>query len=431
MKSEDFYKTYLQYPQICTDSRKVKPGCLYFSLKGNHFDGNRFAADALAKGCAYAIVDDPSIVADHRYILVPDALGFMQDLASFHRSNLSIPVIGLTGTNGKTTTKELIHSVLKQKFNVVATSGNFNNHIGVPITLLATNTATEILIVEMGANHPGEIAFLCDIAKPDIGLITNIGKAHLEGFGSFDGVVLAKNELYNWIKLNRGKLFVNEDDELLKKLVEDYPCFTYGTSGHADVCGLAANLGRYLSVQWKTRGGDDLSTLSSHLTGVYNLYNILAAISIGIHFGLDKDQIRAGIESYVPDNMRSQWIQTIDNVLFLDSYNANPSSMSLAIEHFASLGLPHPVAILGDMFELGSHAADEHLKIIHLAGQLGFEKVMFAGIQFYQFAADFPHLFFENLNNLKDYLAQNKLKGCDVLIKGSRGMQLEELVGYL
>jgi len=431
VKSEDFYKIYLQYPQICTDSRKVQPGCLYFSLKGDHFDGNFFAADALAKGSAYAIVDDLSVVADHRYILVPDVLGFLQDIASFHRSKLSIPVIGLTGTNGKTTTKELIHSVLKQKYKAVATSGNLNNHIGVPITLLSTDPTTEILIVEMGANHPGEIAFLCNIAKPTIGLITNIGKAHLEGFGSFEGVIQTKNELYTWIKHNEGKLFVNEDDQLLKKLVEDYPCFTYGTSKLADICGLAANQERYLSIRWKTREPDDFNNIHSHLTGGYNLYNILAAISIGTHFGLSKDQIRSGIESYVPDNMRSQWIQTRDNVLFFDAYNANPSSMALAIDHFASLSLPHSVAILGDMFELGSHSADEHLKIIQRTDQSGFEKVLFAGQQFYQFAPDFQHLFFENLNNLKDYLVQNQLKGSNVLIKGSRGMQLEQLVGYL
>ena len=431
MKSEDFYKTYLQYPQIFTDSRKVKPGCLYFSLKGDHFDGNCFAAEALAKGSVYAVVDDPSVVVGNRYILVPDVLGFLQDLASFHRSKLSIPVIGLTGTNGKTTTKELIHSVLKQKYKAVATSGNLNNHIGVPITLLSSDPATEILIVEMGANHPGEITFLCNIAKPTIGLITNIGRAHLEGFGSFEGVIQTKNELFTWIKHNKGRLFVNEDDQLLKKLVEDYPCFTYGTSGYADICGLAANQERYLSIRWKTRESDDFNNINSHLTGGYNLYNILAAISIGTHFGLSIDQIRSGIESYVPDNMRSQWIQTRDNVLFLDAYNANPSNMALVIDHFASLSLPHSVAILGDMFELGSYSADEHLKIIQRTDQSGFEKVMFAGQQFYQFAPDFPHLFFENLNNLKDYLAQNQLKGSNVLIKGSRGMQLEQLVGYL
>ena len=430
MKSEDFYPIYLQYPQIVTDSRKVKPGCLYFSLKGDRFDGNQFAPDALANGAVYAIVDDPKIVAGHRYIVVPDVLGFLQELASYHRSKLSIPVIGLTGTNGKTTTKELIHSVLKQKFKTSATSGNHNNHIGVPLTLLSTDLTTEILIVEMGANHPGEIAFLCNIAKPTFGLITNIGKAHLEGFGSLDGVIQTKNELYNWIKNHQGKLFINEDDELLKKLAEGFPGSTYGTSSHADICGLAGNQEQYLSIRWKTRNRGELNHINSHLTGGYNLYNILAAISIGVHFGLNTDQIRAGIESYIPDNMRSQWIQTNDNVLLLDAYNANPSSMTLAINHFASLKLPHPVIILGDMFELGSHAPAEHLKIIKLTAQLGFKKVLFAGQQFYPFAHDFPYLFFENLNNLKDYLAMNQVSGCHVLIKGSRGMQLEKLVGY-
>ena len=431
MKSEDFYKTYLQYPQICTDSRKIKPGCLFFSLKGDSFNGNRFAADALAKGSAFAVVDDPSEVGDHRYFLVPDVLEFLQDLATLHRSKLSIPVIGLTGTNGKTTTKELIQSVLNQKFRVVATSGNLNNHIGVPLTLLAADASTEILIVEMGANHPGEIAFLCNIVKPSLGLITNIGKAHLEGFGSFEGVVQTKNELFAWIKRNHGKLFVNEDDPLLKKLVEDYPCTTYGRSVHADVRGLTAKTERSLSMKWRTGKAGDYYDIQSHLTGDYNLYNILAAISVGIYFGLNEDQIRAGIESFVPDNMRSQWIQTKDNVILLDAYNANPSSMALAIGHFASLRLPHSVAILGDMFELGSHAPSEHLKIARQAQLAGFEKVLLAGQQFWRLAPGLPFLFFENLKHLKDYLTLNQMHGCHILIKGSRGMQLEQVVSYL
>lgn len=431
MKSEEFYKRYLQHPQICTDSRKVIPGCLYFALKGDHFDGNLFAADALASGSAYAIVDDPSVILDSRYILVPDVLAFLQDLAAFHRSKLTIPVIGLTGTNGKTTTKELIHSVLKRRFNVVATSGNLNNHIGVPLTLLSTNPDTEILIVEMGANHPGEIDFLCNMAQPTMGLITNVGKAHLEGFGSFEGVVRTKKELYDSIKNNCGKVFVNQDDELLVKLVGDYPVTTYGTSEDSDVCGWATNGGRYLTVHWRTQRSRDYYQINSHLTGAYHLYNILASISLGTWFGLSGDEITAGVESYVPDNMRSQWIETGNNTLFLDAYNANPSSMELAIDHFASLNLVHPVIVLGDMFELGLHSADEHLRIIRQVDRLGFAEVMFAGQHFFQLSSGFPHLFFENLSNLQDHLSIQPLKGCNVLIKGSRGMHMEQLVDYL
>lgn len=431
MKSEDFYTTYLQYPQICTDSRKVKPGCLYFSLKGGHFDGNLFAADALSRGSAFAIVDDPAVVDGPRYILVPDVLRFLQELAAFHRSNLSIPVIGLTGTNGKTTTKELILSVLKQKYRVAATTGNLNNHIGVPVTLLSADQSTEILIVEMGANHPGEIDLLCNLAKPTIGLITNIGKAHLEGFGSFEGVVQAKNELYAWIRQHGGELFLNTDDHLLRTLAGDYPCFTYGTDPDADVRGLASGHERYLALEWKNREQDEFCLIQSYLTGGYNLYNILAAISFGVHLGLTSNQIKTGIESYIPDNMRSQWIQTPDNTLFLDAYNANPSSMNLAIANFSSLHLPHPVAILGDMFELGPHAPAEHLNIIKQADQLGFEKIFFIGREFYQFAAGYSHPFFVDLDGFKDYLLVNKLRNCNILIKGSRGMQLEQLVGYL
>ncbi|MDD4644801.1 MAG: UDP-N-acetylmuramoyl-tripeptide--D-alanyl-D-alanine ligase [Bacteroidales bacterium] len=430
MRSEDFYNIFLQHPQICTDSRKVFPGCLYFSLKGEHFDGNAFAADALSKGCACAIVDDPAVVADERYVLVPDVLTFMQELASYHRSLLTIPVIGLTGTNGKTTTKELIQSVLKQKYLTIATSGNLNNHIGVPLTVLSANAETEILIVEMGANHPGEIDFLCHIARPTHGLITNIGKAHLEGFGSFEGVIRTKNELYSWIKSTGGKLFVNTDDPLLNTLVKDYPSVSYGVSATADISGSALNMERNLSVIWETAdGGPEM--VNSHLTGGYNLQNILAAISVGRYFGLSNDQIRVGIESYIPENMRSQWIQTDHNVLFLDAYNANPSSMALSIDHFASLHLPDSVAILGDMFELGVYSDEEHLNIIKLAETKNFGRLLFAGRNFFSFKNKYPFLFFEDIGTLKGYLEQNQISGCQILIKGSRGMKLEQLVPYL
>jgi UDP-N-acetylmuramoyl-tripeptide--D-alanyl-D-alanine ligase len=431
VKTEEFYSTYLQYPQICTDSRKVNPGCLYFSLKGDNFNGNLFAADALAKGCSYAIVDDPSVVKDERYVLVYDVLVFLQDLASFHRSLLKIPVIGLTGTNGKTTTKELIHSVLKQKYRTVATIGNLNNHIGVPLTLLSTNQDTEILIVEMGANHPGEITFLCNIAKPTHGLITNIGKAHLEGFGSFEGVIATKNELYDFIKDGDGKLFANHDDSLLEKLVADYPCFKYGTSEDADVIGTALTRERFLDITWRKTGDDDFVQVTSQLSGGYNLYNILAALALGTWFGLTYEQINNGIESYVPGNMRSQWMQTGSNTLFLDAYNANPSSMGIAVEHFFGLNLPRQIVILGDMFELGVHSANEHLEIIRKADLLDFEEIIFVGPRFFDMSAGFRHSFFKDIDGLKEYLSAAKLNGCNILIKGSRGMQLEQLVDFL
>jgi len=431
VRSEDFYTTYLQYPQICTDSRRVKPGCLYFSLRGDHFNGNLFAADALEQGSALAIVDDPSIVKDDRYILVPDVLSFLQELASYHRTQLKIPVIALTGTNGKTTTKELIHSVLRQKYQTIATAGNFNNHIGVPLTLLSANQDTEILIVEMGANHPLEIEFLCKIAKPNAGLITNIGKAHLEGFGSFEGVVSTKNELYDSIKSNGGKLFVNQDDDLLVKLAGSYPFYSYGTSENADTCGSAIHRDRFLEVAWTRRGSNNLTKVSSHLTGGYNLYNILAAISIGDWLGLTPDQINTGIESYVPGNMRSQWLQTSSNNLLLDAYNANPSSMSLAVENFSLLHLPRQIVILGDMFELGEHSAAEHLSIIRQADLLDFEEIIFVGPRFFKCSTGFLHSFFKNIDDLKEYLSAAKFNSCNILIKGSRGMQLEQLVDYL
>ncbi len=371
------------------------------------------------------------MVDGDRFILVPDVLEFLQELAVHHRNQLAIPVIGLTGTNGKTTTKELIHSVLKQKYQVVATSGNLNNHIGVPVTILSASSPTGILIVEMGANHPGEIEFLCRMARPSHGMITNIGKAHLEGFGSFEGVIRTKNELYESIRSSNGKLFLNQDDDLLKGLAAGYPAFTYGTSSDADVIGWADLSAKFLTVSWKQRNHAKVHAAASHLTGGYNLHNILAAISFGIWFELAPEQIMAGIESFVPDNMRSQWMTTGTNTLLLDAYNANPSSMELAIKHFALMKLPRSVAILGDMFELGAQSAAEHQKIIQLVDKLGLDSILFAGPQFYDFASGSSHRFFKDLAGLKIFLDKHPLSECHILIKGSRGMQLEQLVSYL
>lgn len=281
MSPEDFYTIYLQYPQICTDSRRAEPGCLFFALRGDQFDGNRFAADALAKGCQKAVVDDPAAVAGDDYILVSDTLRFLQELAGFHRSKLNMPVIALTGTNGKTTTKELIFSVLSRKFNTLATSGNLNNHIGVPLTILRASLSTEILVVEMGANHPGEIASLCRIARPTHGLITNIGKAHLEGFGSFEGVIKAKKELFDYLKESGGKLFLNSDDSLLLSLAGNYPVKTYGTGPEASVRGQEIPDRLKLNLRWENPSGNRPMAIRSNLTGSFHLQNILAAIAIG------------------------------------------------------------------------------------------------------------------------------------------------------
>jgi UDP-N-acetylmuramoyl-tripeptide--D-alanyl-D-alanine ligase len=428
LNTEEFYSIYLRFPQICTDSRKSKPGCLYFALRGDLFDGNAFAADSLQAGCEFAVVDDPSVAVDDRYIVVRDVLAFLQELASYHRDNLTIPVLGLTGTNGKTTTKELIHSVLKQKFRVVATQGNLNNHIGVPLTVLEAEPETEILVVEMGANHPGEIASLCSIARPDWGLITNIGKAHLEGFGSFEGVIKTKNELYEWIRKSGGQLLLNGDDDLLVKLADKYPSFRYGTLGDPDVQGYASADGRNLAVGWKSRGDEGCTTILSNLTGGYNLYNILAAVSAGVCFGLDSNQINRGIASYVPENMRSQWIDTERNAVLLDAYNANPSSMEQALNHFAGLPVDGKVVVLGDMFELGDQSNAEHLRILDLASGLGFDKVFIAGTRFGQYSAEFPYLFFETTDDLDAYLKGHPVSGKTILIKGSRGMRMERLL---
>jgi UDP-N-acetylmuramoyl-tripeptide--D-alanyl-D-alanine ligase len=427
---EEFYKIYLRHPQISTDSRKITPGCLYFALKGEHFDGNRFAADALEKGCAYVVVDDQEAPADDRFIRVPDVLAFLQDLAALHRSGLDIPVIGLTGTNGKTTTKELILSVLKQKFNTVATEGNLNNHIGVPLTLLAANGDTRILIVEMGANHVGEIDFLSALARPSIGLITNIGKAHLEGFGSFEGVVKAKNELYDRIRKSGQLIVRNQDDILLTELAGDFPSLTYGTAPESDITGRMEREAQYITLEWSA-GSSGPHRIQSLLTGGYNFYNLLAAVAMGVRFGLDPGEIRQGIESYVPGNMRSQWITTDRNRIFLDAYNANPSSMEVALTQFAGLGLDRPGAILGDMFELGAYSAEEHLNVLRMVEKLQLAPVLVAGPRFSEHSTDFPFRFFGDVADLIGYLKAEPVSGHQLIIKGSRGMQLEQVVGYL
>ncbi len=430
MTAKEFYTIFLRNPQVCTDSRNITPGCLFFALTGESFNGNLFAADALTAGASCALVDDPSVVRGSEYILVKNVLEFLQELASFHRNQLTIPVLALTGTNGKTTTKELIHSVLKQQYRVVSTSGNLNNHIGVPLTLLSAGPETEILVVEMGANHQGEIAFLCNIARPTHGLITNVGKAHLEGFGSFEGVVRTKSELFGFVSHAGGTWFLNSDDEHLSVIAGDYPSITYGSTGTPSVRGFAESGGYQLtaSVSMPDQSGFVAKT---SLTGNYNLYNVLAAAAIGFQFGMSADKIRAGIEGYSPSNMRSQWKVTAGNRLLLDAYNANPSSMALAIRHFALLNLPKSVLILGDMFELGNESAAEHAEIIRLVRTFSFHAVYLAGKEFFNCAQGSGFRAFPDTEGLIAELQQNPLQGCTILIKGSRGMKLEKSLDYL
>ncbi len=430
MTPKEFYTIYLQHPQVSTDSRKTIPGCLFFALKGEKFDGNLFVADALDKGCRYAIVDDPAALRDDRCIRVPDVLVFLQELAACHREHLSIPVVALTGTNGKTTTKELIQSVLKREHRVVATPGNLNNHIGVPLTLLSAAPGTEILVVEMGANHPGEIRLLAEIARPTHGLITNIGKAHLAGFGTLEGVVRAKSELFEFIRESRGHWFLNTDDPLLKQMIGDYPAISYGTDQTAMVRGSESGRGMYLNPTLYLPDGSSFIT-KTNLTGSYNLCNVLASVAVGHHFGLSRESIRKGIEGYIPQNLRSQWIDTGRNRLFMDAYNANPSSMLQAIRVFHSLDLPGKVLILGDMFELGQEAESEHRAIINLLRDLNFISVYLVGPEFLKIASGSQMAFFPGMEDLIRELTFHPLKGRTILIKGSRGMQLEKIADYL
>ena len=430
MSPEEFYSIFLQHPQVCTDSRKITPGCLFFALKGEHFDGNRFVTEALRQGCSYAVVDDPAAAPGDRCIRVPDVLSFLQELAAYHRRQMPVPVLALTGTNGKTTTKELIYSVLAQERRVTVTTGNLNNHIGVPLTLLSALPGTELVVVEMGANHPGEILFLAGITQPTHGLITNIGKAHLAGFGSLEGVIRAKQELFDFIRTDKGYWFMNSDDEILAGMAGDYPSITYGTAPDASVRAIDKRKGVFLYPDLILPDHSHFS-VQTHLTGQYNLYNLLAAATVGFHFGLSPESIRKGIEKYKPQNWRSQWINTGRNHLFLDAYNANPSSMHQSILTFFELDVPKKVLILGDMFELGTESQAEHRLVLNLIKKLGFRNVLLVGNEFSRLASEYGFDGFREREDLIIHLSKVRLQDSTVLIKGSRGMQLEKTVDYL
>ncbi|MFO7616834.1 MAG: UDP-N-acetylmuramoyl-tripeptide--D-alanyl-D-alanine ligase [Bacteroidales bacterium] len=431
MEPGDFYKLFLQHPQICTDSRKVESGCLFFALRGDHHDGNQYAALALENGAAYAVVDQSEVMIGNRMILVDNVLRFLQELALHHRRQLRIPVIGITGSNGKTTTKELIHSVLKQEYRTIATTGNLNNHIGVPLTLLRADQSTEMLVVEMGANHPGEIRDLCRIALPTHGLITNVGKAHLEGFGSLEGVRQAKKELYDFLIGSGGRVFLNGDDPQLSTLAGGYPACTYGSGKECDVrIALAASLPA-LELEWLNARPEGPLRIPTHLSGDYHLSNIGAAIAVGKSFGMDPQMIAAGIASYIPGNMRSQWLETDRNLIFLDAYNANPTSTEAAIRLIARMEGRKRILILGDMLELGEASDKEHSDLLNLVLKLGFGQVFLVGSHFFQLRNDYPFQFFSETGLLEEHLREDPLAGCLILVKGSRAIALEQVVDYL
>lgn len=423
----ELYNVFIEHPVICTDTRNIKKGSLFFALKGANFNANEFAQQAIDKGCSYAIISDENYYSNS-CILVPDVLTTLQQLATYHRRQFTIPVIGITGTNGKTTTKELTAAVLSKKYNTLFTQGNLNNHIGVPLTLLNLTRQHGMAVIEMGANHVGEIAALSTIAEPNFGIITNIGKAHLEGFGGYEGVIKAKSELYAFIKSKDGRLFVNADDDLLMKLSTGIDRLTYGTSSISNITGIS-DAQRFLA-EGIIKIENEQAEVSSNLAGSYNFYNILAAAAIGFNFGVTLPQIKTAIEEYVPSNNRSQVIKKGNNTIWMDAYNANPSSMKIAIENFASLSAPGKVLILGDMFELGSDSHKEHQAIADLINKYSdWEGVYLVGKEFSGVKSS--AMKFGTTEEFINWLSQHSPKNATILIKGSRGMHMESIVERL
>ncbi|WP_271406768.1 UDP-N-acetylmuramoyl-tripeptide--D-alanyl-D-alanine ligase [Tenacibaculum soleae] len=416
MEIVDLYKLYIQHGLVDTDTRNIRKNTIFFALKGENFNGNKFAEKALLNGAAFAIIDEIKYVTSKKTILVNDVLKTLQKLATYHRNTLGIPIISLTGSNGKTTTKELIKGVLSSQYKVTATKGNLNNHIGVPLTLLSMTKETEIGVVEMGANHQKEIAFLSEISNPDFGYITNFGSAHLEGFGSLNGVVAGKSELYDFLVLNNKKIFVNPEDSIqVEKTKKGNTIFFNKSIVFKEVNPFVKLLFHNIEIK-------------SNLIGKYNFFNIAAAITIGDYFGVSKENIKKSIENYVPSNNRSQLVNTTHNKVILDAYNANPTSMKAALESFNNVVASNKTIILGDMFELGNYSHKEHQAIVELSSSLQLDNLFFIGEKFYKTVT--KHHKFINVEMFKTYLLNNPLKENLILIKGSRGMALEQLVEF-
>ena len=418
MKIANLYKLYCQHFLVDTDTRNIRKNTLFFALKGDNFNGNSFAEEALKLGASFAIVDEEAYETKENIILVNNVLETLQQLANYHRRHLKIPIIGLTGSNGKTTTKELIHVVLNKKHNTQATKGNLNNHIGVPLTLLSMTDKTELGVVEMGANHLKEIALLCAISEPDFGYITNFGKAHLEGFGGMGGVIKGKSELYAFLKENNKTVFVNPDDEIQVEKTQEINTINFKVEAL-----------RFSEANPFVKLSYNNNTIQSNLIGAYNYSNIAAAITIGAYFKVSDEAIKEAIESYVPKNNRSQIIETKNNKIILDAYNANPSSMKVALENFSAINAETKVVILGDMFELGDESLQEHQAIVDLAISLNFETTFFVGENFNQLKTDAHQ--FKTYELLEDYIKKNPLENQSILIKGSRGMRLERVLDII
>lgn len=434
MDIKELYDLYLQHPCITTDSRNCPKDSIFLALKGASFDGNKFAKAALEKGCAYAIIDEPAYAeADNdQLILVDDCLKTFKEIAREHRRNFQIPVIGITGTNGKTTTKELVSAVLAERYHVMHTEGNFNNDVGVPKTLLRLDATHEIAVVEMGASHPGDIEKLVTYVEPTCGMITNVGRAHLLGFGSFEGVKRTKGELYDYLKAHDGLLFLNESNADLVEMArqrEMNRIMTYGQSDDANVQGEVAECAPFLRFTWRNMATTESKArtydVQTHLIGAYNIDNMLAAITIGLHFGVTPEQINHALSHYIPANNRSQLEVTAKNKLIVDAYNANPSSMAAAVENFKLMNVEHKMAILGDMRELGEVSALEHQKLVDKLAEDGFKEVWLVGEEFGKTQTAFRK--FKNVDEVKAEIAAHCPENYYILIKGSNGIKLFEL----
>lgn len=429
MAIKELYQLFKQCSGINTDTRNIDKNSMFFALKGPSFNANLFASEAIKKGCKFAVVDDPEVVITDRFILVDDTLTALQQLAKYHRMQLSIPVIGITGSNGKTTSKELINAVLSTQYKVASTKGNLNNHIGVPLTLLQINNSDEIAIVEMGANHVGEIEFLCELSNPEFGLITNIGKAHLEGFGSFENIIETKKALYNSISKNKGLAFINKSDDVLLAISKELNAIFYqdkkGLIGELIDKGVTGEL----TFQYKTPHYQS-DIIQTHLIGNYNLNNAMSAIAIGIHFGISHNHIKKALSTYQPQNNRSQWLMTNNNAVILDAYNANPTSTLAALEHFKNIKVENKLAILGDMLELGSYAPIEHQNIVDYINENNIT-AFYVGPIYGHCQNIGSDKAFKNSDELKHFLGSNPISKKTILLKGSRGIKLEKLIKNL
>lgn len=423
----DLYDLFIHNPQITTDSRNCPKGSIFFALKGDKFDGNQYAGKALASGCVYAVIDNPDYYIGERTILVDNVLKTLQQLAHHHRKVLGLPIIGITGTNGKTTTKELLAAVLSTKFNLLYTEGNFNNHIGVPLTLLRLTHDHEMAVIEMGASHPGDIKELVDIVHPNYGIITNVGRAHLEGFGSFEGVIRTKGKLYDYIRRSKGKIFIKKENEYLQSIAKGIEQITYGNGDDAFASGQVVSCDPFLVFNWKQQG--KLHTVETHMIGSYNLDNVLAAVAVGRFFKIPAERISRAIAAYEPTNNRSQFKKTDNNELIIDAYNANPSSMKVALDNFITMPVQPKAIILGDMRELGPTSDELHAEVVEQIKKGQFDKVFLCGEHFSKVGKEFSP--FATTEAMVEELRKQPLKGYHILIKGSHSMGLEKLADIL